>query len=284
MDSRHLHDIAQVAAFAEEDLRDLVYAKELLEHPSLAARVADAIGKPVELIQERLPEKWGEVVNQATLKAIRAALELALTTLKDPRPRISADRFHKLLVTGSGGVGGMFGIMGLPVELPVSTTIMMRSILDIARSEGEDLRQAEAKLSCLEVFALGGPTRADDAAEYGYFTVRATMGKAISDAAKYIAQRGLAEEGAPAITRVIALIASRFGMVVSQKVAGQIVVGIGAAFGAVINLLFMDHFQNMARGHFIVRRLERKYGEERVRQEYASCTSGTGPARQASGG
>ena len=79
-ESRHPHDVVQVATFEEEDLRDLLYAKELLEHPSLAARLADAIGKPVELIQERLPEKWGEVVNQATLKAIRAALELALTT------------------------------------------------------------------------------------------------------------------------------------------------------------------------------------------------------------
>ena len=269
--------------FSAEDLRDLTYAKELLEHPSLAARLADAIGKPVELIQERLPEKWGEVVNQATVKAIRAALELALSTLKDSRPRLSADRFHKLLVTGSGGVGGMFGIMGLPVELPVSTTIMMRSILDIARSEGEDLSSAESKLACLQVFALGGPSRADDAAEYGYFTVRATMGKAISDAAKYIAQRGLAEEGAPALTRVIAMIASRFGIVVSQKVAGQIVVGIGAALGAVINLLFMDHFQNMARGHFIVRRLERKYGEGRVREEYRTCIVAGGSKRAASG-
>ena len=268
--------------FSTDDLRDLRYARELLEHPSLAARLADALGKPVELIQERLPEKWGEVVNQATVKAIRAALELALSTLKDTRPRISADRFHKLLVTGSGGLGGMFGIMGLPVELPVSTTIMMRSILDIARSEGEDLSTAEAKLAALEVFALGGPSRTDDAAEYGYFAVRATLGKAISDAAKYIAQRGLAEEAAPAVTRIIAIIASRFGVVVSQKVAGQIVVGIGAALGGVINLLFMDHFQNMARGHFIVRRLERKYGEDRVREEYQASSVKGASTRAAS--
>jgi hypothetical protein len=158
----------------------------------------------------------------------------------------------------------------------------MRSILDIARSEGEDLTAAEAKLSCLQVFALGGPSRSDDAAEYGYFTVRAATGKAISDAAKYIAQRGLAEEGAPAITRVIAMIASRFGMVVSQKVAGQIVVGIGAALGAVINLLFIDHFQTMARGHFIVRRLERKYGQERVREEYRTCSQGRRSVRAGS--
>ena len=31
---------------------------------------------------------------------------------------------------------------------------------------------------------------------------------------------------------------------------------------------FVDHFQNVARGHFTVRRLERAYGAEVVRAEY----------------
>ncbi|MDH3252238.1 MAG: EcsC family protein, partial [Ignavibacteria bacterium] len=35
-----------------------------------------------------------------------------------------------------------------------------------------------------------------------------------------------------------------------------------------INLVFMSHFQDMARGHFTIRRLERSYGENLVRQEY----------------
>jgi hypothetical protein len=35
-------------------------------------------------------------------------------------------------------VGGGFGLAALPVELPISTIIMLRSIGDIARSEGED--------------------------------------------------------------------------------------------------------------------------------------------------
>jgi hypothetical protein len=35
-----------------------------------------------------------------------------------------------------------------------------------------------------------------------------------------------------------------------------------------INTVFIDHFQDMARGHFTVRRLEKFYGKELVRQEY----------------
>jgi hypothetical protein len=43
----------------------------------------------------------------------------------------------------------------------------------------------------------------------------------------------------------------------------------GALGGGSINLLFMNHFQEVAYGQFTVRRLERKYGKEAVREEYA---------------
>jgi len=43
---------------------------------------------------------------------------------------------------------------------------------------------------------------------------------------------------------------------------------VGAFGGATINVLFIDHFQDMARGHFIVRRLERKYGHDEVEKKY----------------
>jgi len=43
---------------------------------------------------------------------------------------------------------------------------------------------------------------------------------------------------------------------------------IGAIGGAVINTIFIEHFQNIARGHFMVRRLERKYGASLIEKEY----------------
>lgn len=42
----------------------------------------------------------------------------------------------------------------------------------------------------------------------------------------------------------------------------------GALGGALINTVFIDHFQSMARGHFIIRRLESKYDPDLVRQQY----------------
>jgi len=251
-----------------EDQEALRCAKVLLENPSLAAKITGLIGMPIEKALKLLPDKWAEVVNGATRKSLETALQAALLTLDDtPQPN-SWEFLHKLAVAATGAGGGAFGLAGLPVELPLSTTIMLRSIADIARSEGEHLRTPDAKLACLEVFALGGRSKSDDASESAYFLIRGALARSVSEAAGYITERALVEEGAPAIVRFITQLATRFGVNVSQKVAAQAVPVIGAAGGVAINVLFIDHFQEMARGHFIIRRLERTYDPSLVRAEY----------------
>jgi hypothetical protein len=253
---------------SHEDQEALQYAKALLENPGLAAKITGLIGMPVEKALKLLPEKWAQVVNEATKRSLETALQAALLTLDDKPKSNSWEFLHKLAVAATGAGGGAFGLFGLPVELPLSTTIMLRSIADIARSEGERLRTPGAKLACLEVFALGGRTTSDDASESAYFLIRGALAKSVSDAAGYITKSGLVEQGAPAIVRFITQLASRFGVNVSEKVAAQAVPVIGAAGGVAINVMFIDHFQEMARGHFIVRRLERTYDPQLVRAEY----------------
>ena len=143
-----------------------------------------------------------------------------------------------------------------------------RSILDIARSEGENLANPESALSCIEVFGLGGRTEIDETAETGYFVVRGMLAASVTEAARFIAERSVVEEGAPALVRLIAQISARFGVVVTQKAAAQAIPVIGALGGAAVNYAFVEHFQTVAGGHFTVRRLERSYGEDLVRATY----------------
>lgn len=251
-----------------EDLKSLRYAKSLLENPSLAARVTSAIGGPLERGFKLLPKTVSDEINHATTKALNTALKVAIATLGEEKSGAAANLFHKALAVASGAGGGAFGIAALPIELPVSITIMLRSIADIARSEGEQIRSVESRLACIEVFALGGRAKEDDGSNTGYFTVRAALAKSLAEAASFIAERGIAQESAPAIVRFISQISTRFGVTVSEKLAAQAVPLLGAVGGGLINLLFIDHFQDMARGHFTVRRLERAYGEQIVREAY----------------
>jgi hypothetical protein len=250
-----------------EDREALRKAVESLEHPGLAARLTNIVGKPVELIGYALPSFASRAITSATSKGLEAALKVALQTLP-PSPRTNSRFLHRALATASGAAGGTFGLAALPVELPVSTVIMLRSIADIARSEGEDLSDPEAALSCVEVFALGGRAGSADASESGYFAVRSMLAKTVTEAARLVAERGVIKEGAPILLKFVTQVAARFGLVVTQKVAAQALPVIGALGGAAVNYAFIEHFQDIARGHFTVRRLERIYGKEKVRSEY----------------
>jgi hypothetical protein len=254
--------------FAEADLNDLKIAKSKLEYPGLTARVSQLVGKPIEAAFKRLPRDWNNRVGTITQAALLRGLEFAVLTIGKAETRDSRDWLHKVFVTVSGASGGAVGLPSLPVELPISTTLILRSIADIARSEGHDISLLEVKLSCLEVLALGGKSTKDAAAESTYWVVRGALAKAVSEAAAYIAEKGLAEKGAPPLVRLITTIASRFSIVVTEEVAAKAVPVVGAVAGGLINLLFMHHFQEMARGHFIVRRLEKKYNTKRIEQAY----------------
>ena len=256
------------------DLLALTDAVRALERPSVGARIASVVGSPIERLIGMLPARASGVIAAAARKAIHGALRLSLRTLAtydapgrgEPPP--ASNGWHKVASAASGAVGGAFGLAALGVELPVSTTIMMRSIADVARSEGADLADRQVQLECVMVLGLGGNDTSDDAAEVGYFAVREAMTRAISSAASHLARHGLAKEGAPALVRLITLIAEHYSVNVTEKAAAQLVPLVGAVGGAAINTIFIDHFQSVARGHFVVRRLERKYGEAVVRHQY----------------
>lgn len=252
----------------DEDLETLKWATQHLEHPSLAMRLSSIIGTPIEIAIKLLPRPVYKKTHALAHTAISKALKTAVSTLRhDIRPN-PHNTYYRVLAAGSGAAGGLFGLYGLPIELGVSTTIMLRSIAEIARSQGEHIHEPETQMACLEVFALGGETESDDAADTGYYGIRLALAWPVTHATHYVARHGLTAPGGPVLASLVAAISSRFGVALSQKMAAMAVPLVGAAGGATINLLFMDHFQEMARGHFVVRRLERKYGKQLVQVAY----------------
>lgn len=118
----------------------------------------------------------------------------------------------------------------------------------------------------MQVFALGGRTKDDEDAEMGYYGMRLTLGLHFDSILEFAGKA----DGVhiPAIIDLVRAVAARFGVVVSDKVAAQMIPIAGAASGATLNLLFMRHYQDVAEGHFRLRRLEREHGEERIREVY----------------
>ena len=253
-------------------------ARGTLETPSLVIRLSSAFGLPVEAVMrelgKRVPTALADAVSESSQKAVEAALKGALWTLKTDEPLPPSPRLHTVAAATSGAVGGFFGIQGLVVELPVTTGIMFRSMADIARAEGESPREAETLINVMQVFAIGsGASSSDDAAETSYYGARVALGKVVSEAMQYVVKHGVGNAGAPALVRLTASIAARFGFVVTQKAMAQAIPVVGAVGGGLVNTVFISHFQDMARAHFTIRRLERKYTPDLVRDVYSAMGS-----------
>ena len=101
----------------------------------------------------------GTALSMATRKAIESGTEVALWTMDQG----GKSGVHARQLVAQAGLARRtrwrhLGLAALAVELPVSATIMLRSIADIARS-GRNLKLADVRLECVQVLALGGRHR-----------------------------------------------------------------------------------------------------------------------------
>jgi EcsC protein family len=254
--------------FSDVDRAALTAAIKRLEEPGFAGKMTTLAGRPAELVARALPGATASIVAKAAEATLKRALYVALFSLRDHR-FIGGRVVHSALAAASGAVGGALGLAALPVELPVSTAIMLRTIAEIAREEGEDLADPRTRLACLEVFALGHTgLAAPDGADGGYFALRVLLTRGLALTADTLVRKSAAHGSSALMHRALAPIVARFTAVVSQKLALQGVAVIGAVGGAAVNLAFIEQYHGLARGHFTVRRLERVYGAEAVRAEY----------------
>ena len=261
-----------------QDWADLQRAVGLLESPTLTAKMANLIGSPLEFAVKKLPQSVSRRIHGAVEAALFKSAQAALWSMGNTPGKAASTRWHKVAAATTGALGGAFGFTALFLELPVSTTIMMRSVADVARSEGFDLSEMGTRHACLEVFALGGNSGQDDASETGYYITRGFTAEVMRHLSAELAGAAVGgggvmigltpKEAGKWLAKIVEKVAARFGVVVTEKFAAQAVPIIGAVAGATLNTMFTDYYQDMARGHFIVRRLEKQYGYETVRAAY----------------
>jgi len=267
----------------EEELK-LCKAREILERQTLVMLLADYIAKtfgyPIERILRVVPDNVREKISPQSKKKLYKTLNKILEkkvkwasrTLHPKFRWLNSQVIHHVGVTVTGFLGGFWGELAIVPELGVSTFLMLRSIASIAASHGEDLNKLRTRLECISIFAMGSPKKGSgDRGQGQYYATRVSLMQAVDKAAEYIGTKGFSRT-APAVTSFIQTIADRFGVVVGEKLAAQAAPIISGVSAAVINNLFMDHFNKVASAHFYIKFLERKYGQQTVRNAYFKCS------------
>lgn len=250
-------------------------------HISWAMKGLNKLGNVFETGIDKLPEKQQKWLHAVSQKVMHTVVKVNLKTMETGKLNLKpSNSRYKALATSSGILGGTFGAAAFAADLTITTKLMMRSIMDIARSEGEALSSYDTQLACLQVLALGGKSKDDDGLDTSYYATRVALSATMKNASAYAVKHGMGQaiNGAMVassnpLVKLLGAIATRFSIQVSEKFVAQAIPILGAAGGGAINLAFMNHFQSMATAHFTIRRLERKYGEEIVRLAYQNLST-----------
>lgn len=257
---------------SQSDFKLLEQAVYLLESQSLAIQMSNVITGVVEnFALNKIPDGVQEKIIGISKSALDRVFDIASISMQNKRQDASP-LLHKFAAATTGGVGGFFGLSAILIELPISTTIMMRSILDIARAEGFSIDDHNTRLECIKVFGFeGNKSVSDDSAEAAYYTARVGL-DAISKVATKVV-KGAAENTAEknlhkVIFKLIEVVSRRFGVTLSEQAMLKAIPILGSALGATLNVMFTDFYQDMAKGHFTVLKLEKKYSKDVIQNLY----------------
>lgn len=206
-------------------------------------QVLNFVGGQAENLLERLPDSVKNRLEEATERALQVAMRAA----SQSRGMVPDQKswLNTALTTAMGAAGGAGGLPTALAELPVTTTILLRTIQGIAAEHGYDPADPDIQKECLLVFGSAGPLESDDGVDMAFLSARVTL-------------TGATVHG------IMARVAPRLATVLGQKLATQTIPVIGAAAGAATNYAYTSYYQEMAQVHFGLRRLSERSGRSRA--------------------
>ena len=230
-----LPPIADPSVHAQIDRLALRYLKA----QGLGMQMMARLGNGAEGLIQRLPSFVRSRLDGATRAALMRAFSAASGSRRVLRDR--GDLFNRMLSTASGAAGGAAGFAGALVELPFTVTLLLRAMLDIAAEHGLDPDSEAVRLECLRIFAAAGPMTTDDQTDLGLLAARLSV-------------------SGQTVQSLVSKVAPRLSVSLGQKMAAQAAPVFGAVAGASINFIFARYYQELARVHFGLMRLEQETG------------------------
>ncbi|MDB5664845.1 EcsC family protein [Cypionkella sp.] len=224
-------------------------AQQYRQASGLLMKLVNYVGGKAENALEFLPDGLKDGIESATAIAMQRCYEAASSISNSSWIPSSGTWTNKAVATLSGAVGGLGGLPSTLAELPFTVTTIFTAIQKVAMQHGFDPQDPAVKLECLAVLGSGGPLREDDSVELSYLSSRLAVNGTVVQA-------------------FIARYAPKLALVLSQKLAAQMVPVLGAVAGAGLNYTFISYFEEMAQVRFKLRKMAEVHGAERVAEMF----------------
>ena len=191
------------------------------------------LGQQADGLADYIPKGAQQGIHVATEKALHTAIKAADLSHR-VLPKDDA-RLTRLVAAAMGAAGGVGGFGTALAELPLTTTLFLRSIQGAARAEGFDPKAENVRFDSVRIFASNGPLGSDE-----------------SDLAFMAARMAV---GGPTLQALATQVAPKLALVFGKKVAAQALPVMGAVAGASINSIYATYYREMAHVHFGLRKL-----------------------------
>lgn len=231
------------------DLEIIQIAQQYRDASGVLMKFVNFVGGKAENALEALPDGMKDTIEAATAAAMQRCYEAATTVSGSAFVPATGMWANKAFASLTGALGGLGGLPSTLVELPFSVTTIFTAIQKVAAQHGFDPQDPAIKLECISVFGSGGPLNDDDAIEFSYLASRVAVNGTVVQA-------------------LIARYAPKLALVLSQKLAAQMVPVLGAVSGAGLNYTFISYFEEMAQVKFKLLKLAQQHGPERVREMF----------------
>lgn len=209
-------------------------AKHYRSAGGTGVQMLNALGGKAEGLLDQLPNNVREGLNEATERALRVSVKAAQGSRRavpDQNEWVNA-----AVTTAMGAAGGFGGLPGALVELPATTTMLLRAIQGVSAETGFDPAIESVQFDCVRVLSAAGPLDFDDGADLGFLSARMTL-------------------TGGAMQKLISTVAPKLATALGQKLAAQTIPILGAVAGAGTNFVYTRYYQQIARVHFGLRRL-----------------------------
>lgn len=209
-------------------------AKRYRRAGGVGLQVLNLIGGSAEGLLDRLP---GEIRGRLE-RATEAALNVAMRAAQGSRGVVKdqPEWLNTAVATAMGAAGGFGGLPSAMAELPVTTTVLLRTIQGVAAEHGFDPTENNVQFDCIQVFAAQGPLGRGDGADLAFLTSRVAL-------------------TGSTVQALITKVAPRLATVLGQKLATQTVPVLGAVVGAATNYAYTSYYTEIAHVHFGLRKL-----------------------------
>ena len=137
---------------------------------NVGIQVLNVIGGQAESLLNRLPSGVRNQLAERTDQALTMSMEAAHRSRGVVE--VTPSWMGRALTTAMGAAGGMGGLPTALAELPVTVTVLLRTIQDVAVEHGFDPAEPGVQYDCIQVFAAAGPLDHDDGSDLAFLSTR----------------------------------------------------------------------------------------------------------------